>query len=199
MAGFQTACDLDLLTAIRADDKDAFRFLYDRHWKALYIRACKSVNEDEAKDMIQEVMVSFWKRRNQISITHEDDIGKYLFTALKYRIITFYTYTSSSIKKSFLFDPAVPDSPEEILENKELGSLLDSTIESMPGRMQEIFRMSRDENISVADIAFKLNISEQTVKNQITLALKRLKATVVEYRTGDWIAYLFVLLYSNHR
>lgn len=192
--------DLILIDAIRADDKGAFRLLYERYWKPLFIRACKSVDEDVSKDLIQEVMVSLWKRRHDIQVVEEGDIGKYLFTALKYRIISFYTYTSAQIKNASLLDsPVVNTTPENLLEGKELENVIDATIESMPDRMQLIFRMSREHHISIADIARQLNLSEQTVKNQITQALKRLKTSLLEHQTGsEWIVSVLMLLCFFH-
>ena len=175
MSFAQSVSDIALLTAIRADDTASFRILYDRHWKTLYIKACKSVDEDEAKDIVQDVMVSLWNRRQEISISKEDEILRYLYTAVKYRVISYYAYTSAKIKKELLFELPETIPPDHLLENKELRMLLDSAIEDMPGRMKLIFKMSREENLSVSNIALELKISDQTVKNQVTEALRRLR------------------------
>lgn len=173
--------DTALLTAIRAGDTTAFRVLYDRHWKVLYIKACKSVDEDEAKDIIQDIMVSLWNRRHEISITNDDEILRYLYTAVKYRVISYYAYTNAKIKRELLFELSETISPDHALENKELKMLLDSAIEEMPGRMRLIFKMSREENISLSNIAIELKISDQTVKNQVSEALKRIKMFLSVY------------------
>lgn len=185
------------MEAIRADDQGAFRILYERHWKALYTKACKNVNEDEAKDMIQEIMISFWNRRKQITITQEEDVSKYLFTALKYKTISFYANTAAQVKRSDFFEALLEVSPDLVFEGKELNAILYSAIETMPEKMQQIFRMSREEEISIADIAAQLNLSEQTVKNQISNALKRLRAIVLDHQTGDWVIPVLALLYTS--
>lgn len=176
MSTGQTVSDIALFAAIQADDTAAFRILYDRHWKALYIKACKSVDEEEAKDIVQDVMVSLWNRRQEISISKEDEILRYLYTAVKYRAISYYAYTSAKLKKEMLFDHPETLPPDHLLENKELRMLLDSAIEDMPGRMKLIFKMSREENISLSNIAIELKISDQTVKNQVSEALRRLRS-----------------------
>lgn len=187
--------DTYLIAAIQANDQAAFRLLYDKYWKVLYLRACKGVDEDEAKDMIQEIMLSVWNRRHHIHASEKDDLGKYLFTALKYRIISYYAHTSGQIKKSELLDIPMDTAPDILLENKELKTVIEATVERMPGKMQQIFRMSRDENFSVADIAAQLNLSEQTVKNQIGQALKRLRTTVMDHHKGDWVIPVFMICY----
>ncbi|NIJ52361.1 sigma-70 family RNA polymerase sigma factor [Dyadobacter arcticus] len=176
--------DFNLLVAVRAGDRQSFIILFERYWKALYIRACKSVDEDEAKDMVQEVMVSLWNRRDQIEINVDDDLGKYLFTALKYRVIRFYAYTETQIKKAALLEKLTEENPESLFEDKELETMLHAAIEALPERMRLIFRMSRDENFSLSEIAVKLGISEQTVKNQTTEALKRLRSALLDHSEG---------------
>lgn len=64
-------------------------------------------------------------------------------------------------------------------------------IEAMPEKMREIFLLSRFENLSALQIAAKLGISVQTVRNQISSALKRLKI-----KFGDktaWIIFIFFI------
>jgi RNA polymerase sigma-70 factor (ECF subfamily) len=53
--------------------------------------------------------------------------------------------------------------------------MLDNEISKMPTTMQSAFNLSRVEGLSIKEIAFRLSISEQTVKNNISLALSRLK------------------------
>jgi len=68
--------DVELLSAVKAGNGAAFRALYDKYWNLLYTRACKNVNEDEAKDILQEIMVSLWNRRDDIQAINEDDLSK---------------------------------------------------------------------------------------------------------------------------
>ncbi len=182
--------DYDLLIASQADDENALKTIYNRYWKILYTKACKRVNEDEASDMIQDVIISFWSRRHHLSAEKEGFIGQYLFTALKYRIISHYAYTTVQIKNAALLEPALGVNPEDLLESKELRMVLEKAIGKMPGKMQLIFRMSRQEDISISEIAVNLKISEQTVKNQLGKALKRLRLDLLQHQTSLWVLIL---------
>jgi RNA polymerase sigma-70 factor (ECF subfamily) len=48
-------------------------------------------------------------------------------------------------------------------------------LHQLPKRCQEIFKLSRFDNLSNDEIAAKLGISKRSVENQITLALKHLR------------------------
>jgi RNA polymerase sigma-70 factor (ECF subfamily) len=64
--------------------------------------------------------------------------------------------------------------------------------------MQQIFRMSREDDFSIADIARQLNLSEQTIKNQLTEALKRIRESVKSNDYGDWAFIIILLYYTSH-
>jgi RNA polymerase sigma-70 factor (ECF subfamily) len=58
---------------------------------------------------------------------------------------------------------------------KELAVLIEQEIDKMPSTMRSAFSLSRKESMSIKDIATELALSEQTVKNNISLALGWLK------------------------
>lgn len=185
--------DLELSALMQSDVEAAFEELYNRYWKPLFLSACRTVGEPDAKDMVQEVLLSFWRRRNAISFQRDQEIPSYLFVALKYRVISHYAYSQKEVKKANYLQHPMVWTPEHLLESKEVQHQLETTIQNMPERMQLIFRMSREEQLSIADIALRLNLSEQTVKNQISQALKRLKSALHQhYGHATWSTF-FIL------
>ena len=189
----QTVSDAELLLAIKEGDTSPFKVLYDRYWERLYLKACQRVDKDAAKDMVQEVMTTLWRRRKDVVTFEDGDLGRYLFTAIKYRVISHYAYSADEIRNSALFDMITAPIEPNSLETKELSELIETEINRLPTRMQQVFRMSREDDLSIADIANRLNLSEQTVKNQLTEALKRLRAAIKSRGNGDWAFILFLL------
>ncbi|MEX6688607.1 sigma-70 family RNA polymerase sigma factor [Danxiaibacter flavus] len=170
--------DANLLQSLREENIGAFKALYDKYWEPLYMRAAKRVGVNDAKDLVQEVMTTLWLRRMFIVTDENGELSRYLFTALKYRIISYYTDRFAHIEKAELFD-AMPDVVEEkLLETKQLEEFIEYEINLLPDRIQQVFRLSRENDLSVKQIAQILHISEQTVKNQLTEALKRLRRAI---------------------
>jgi len=79
---------------------------------------------------------------------------------------------------------------EDLWTKNELSDLIESAIEDLPPRCREIFWMSRYENLKIAEIAEKLNISKRTVETQISKALKILRIKLVDY-LSLFILYFF--------
>ena len=190
--------DADLLQSLREENISAFKTLYNRYWEPLYLRAAKRVGTDDAKDLVQEVMTGLWLRRMSVVADGNGDLGRYLFTALKYRIISYFTDRSEKIKRSELFDLPPDVVSEKLLETKQLEEFIESEINQLPFRMQQIFRLSRENDLSVSQIAQKLQISEQTVKNQLTEALKRLRNAIRSRRATDNELIIVAILSSYY-
>ncbi|MBQ1885162.1 MAG: RNA polymerase sigma-70 factor, partial [Bacteroidales bacterium] len=53
--------------------------------------------------------------------------------------------------------------------------------ENLPEKCREIFIRSRFDNKKNSEIAAELGISEKTVENQMTIALKKLRAELAHY------------------
>lgn len=171
--------DTDLFTRIQADDRYAFSELVNRYSEILFrfIQRRVSCSED-SEDILQEVFASLWNQRHKITI--EISLYPYLFKAAKYKIID---WTINQQKKVIHSEKLLVSFQEELISYtaedellaKELAILIDTEINKMPTTMKSAFSLSRKESMSIKDIASELAISEQTVKNNISLALGWLK------------------------
>ncbi len=166
-----------------ADHHAGFRMLYSRYWEVLYKKAFFRLgNSADAEDAVQEVFISFWRNKETIQV--EDTIAPYLFTALKYYIIKqVYIKAKKGIQVALSVENLEHSelSTHELLQYKELQSAIAEQVDELPDRMKEIYRLSRVENLQIAEIAIRLGISEQTVKNTLTTALKRLRVKLSHY------------------
>lgn len=173
------------------DEGVAFRVLYERYWEALYKKALARVGNDaDAQDVVQQAFISCWRNKDHIKI--EDSLAPYLYAAVKYAIIKL-VYRRA--KKGVLLPLNAEElehaelTTEELLRYKELESVIANEVSGLPERMQQIYRLSRMEQLQVAEIASYLNISEQTVKNTLHTALKRLREKIGKYNS----LFLFLL------
>ena len=184
----QNMIDKLLLTA--SDEQTAFRVLYDRYWKLLYTKALNRLGNDaDAQDAVQEVFISCW--RNKSSIIVEESLLPYLLTAIKYCIIRKVHRAS---RKGIIFPLSLSAleqtelTVEEFVNFKELQELIDKEVKLLPQRMQEIYKLSRVEQLRNAEIAERLHITEQTVKNTLGSALKKLR-----FRLSHFFSFLSFL------
>lgn len=70
---------------------------------------------------------------------------------------------------------------EEELDAANLRTHISALISMLPPRQKEVFRLSRDEELSYREIAERLQISERTVEHHISDALKFLRKNIKLY------------------
>lgn len=169
--------DSELLDLLKSGREEAFTELYHRHWKLIYAHVYKMLrNEEDAKDIIQEVFSSLWSKAGFLRA--ETNISGWLFIAARNRV--FDLIAKNKVRFDYLGEIAAyienaAELPIETIDERKIEAILEREIQNLPAKMREIFEMSRKEHLSHKEIALKLNLSEQTVKKQVQNALKLLK------------------------
>lgn len=176
--------DEELLHLMRAGNESAFAVLYERYWESLYEGAGKRLgNVPEVQDIVQDIMESIWRKKQQLSVKN-GSLAPYLFTLLKYRIIDTLAFTRKQEICYHALGQFLTLQEHHVLEgliSKELQTAIDSEIAAMPVNMQKVIQLSRQQDHSVAEIARHLSLSEQTVRNLLSQAVRRLKIRVTHF------------------
>jgi RNA polymerase sigma-70 factor (ECF subfamily) len=165
-----------LLEALKAGDQRAFDEIYRHYAPDLFMRAYHKTGVKEiCEDIIQDIFAGLWMRRAEIEIR---SLGAYLQGMLENKIIDYYRKACTHLKHIdqlvTLFERAEP-SPIDKLAYKEQESALQVYIGGLSEKMRDIFMLSRYEQLSSEEISRRLNLSNQTVRNQISKALKILR------------------------
>lgn len=130
-------------------------------------------NRDIAEDVVQEVIVELYNKREQVQIN--TSLIAYLRKAVYYRTlnaikqITKVEFEKEDVLHSFGNDEK--DAADQLIIKESLDGV-NKVIESLPSKCKYVFTLSRYEGKSYQEIADMLNISTKTVENQIAKALK---------------------------
>jgi RNA polymerase sigma-70 factor (ECF subfamily) len=166
--------DRELFEKIRLGNERVFDEIHSRYAHRMYIYAFHILkNVEVCEDIVQNIFVSLWVKKEGVNIKC---LKSYLFKAVKYQIFNHYRENKiSDIDLTRLTIVDISSSAIEIMEFKELEQIIHECISNLPKKCQRIFKLSRYEDKSHNEIAESLDISKQTVKNQITIALKKIK------------------------
>lgn len=174
-----TPCkDEDLLNLLKNDDEVAFREIYNKYWRKLYVVAANRVDrEEDAEEIVQDLFTALWSRRKTIVITDEG-LGRYLTASVKYRVIK--TLGKYAIRQSYLdaipADRCIDDSTQQWIAFEELKDELAKYVGQLPEKCRLVFKMSRELGYSQKRIATELSISEKTVEAHLQKAFKTLRS-----------------------
>jgi RNA polymerase sigma-70 factor (family 1) len=186
--------ELELFRQISQSDEMAFRIIFDRYVPKINAFLLKTVKDGEhAKELVQEVFLQLWLYRSSLKDVQHP--GAYI-----HRIATnaaahqFKKIQADRMVLGLILDETnavAHDDQFQLLNGKELQTQIRKAIAELPAKRQEIFILSRESGLSRKEIADKLGISENTVKNQLTSAVNTLQQILKE-RTGILIpAILF--------
>lgn len=176
--------DIQLFALVQKDDRKAFTEIVNRYSTVLFRFVYKRVsNVEDTKDILQEIFTSFWNRRHQIHI--QESLYPYLFQSAKYQIIDCVIKQKKGIERVSMlvsmqdvYFLKLTHTSEDELIAKEIEQQIDSEVNKMPATMRDVFTLSRKQAMSIREIALTLSVSEQTVKNNISLAISRLKGVL---------------------
>lgn len=197
--------DKFLIDQITGSNYAAFGELYNRHWKQLYkIAVSKTGDGENALDLVQELFIDIWQRRDAIKI--EKSVDTYLISALFYKV--FMHFRKKGLEEKHLknysyyleqFENGIAlggfDDHHEVEYARLIGMVAD-TIEQMPDKMREVFNLKHTQSLSIAEISEILGISTQTVKNQLSNAMMKLRKAATNQVPGASASLFICWLFS---
>jgi len=178
MKTYSCFTDSELITLLCEGDQSAFTEIYNRYWKqVLHYAAHKTGDITAAEDIVQDVFVSLWKRREQLEISSE--FKNYLNVSIKYRVLKFLNRerTKRLAEESNIIDyDILDDSTQQYLDFDELRSALEEMIGKLPERSALIYRMNKEDGMSHREIANEMKMSEKAVNANLVRTKKILRA-----------------------
>jgi len=172
-----------ILAIAQTDKQKAFEMAFHEFWETLFRQAYRKVQSvDIAKDLTQEVFITLWDKLENLN--EEDKLQAYLFAILRNK--TLQLFEKDEVRLRYAMNHSHSDekfapSSHHLLLGKEVLSIISDEVARMPPRMKEIYTLKKDNYFSIKDIAEKLSLSEQTVKNQLHRASQRLRARLKDY------------------
>ena len=177
---FAGLSDEKVLLLLKEGNERAFDWLYLRYRNKLVFMANTRIrSKEQAEELVQDVFVNLWQKRNTLIIHHT--FSAYVFTAIKYKILDYIS--SLKIKDRYVqemskFSNHALNVTELEIDFNELDYHLNKSMNDLPEKCREVFRLSRFENYTVNEIAEKLNVTPDTAKYHIAHALKKLRESL---------------------
>lgn len=177
MANYKSYTDQELLALLKTKDELAYKEIYERFWSILYRHARRMLtDEEEAEDVVQEVFLTLWNKANNIEL--RTSLPNYLYTVARNKIFDHFDHTKVKARYMASLEKFIEQGNYEtdyLIREKQLFLLIQQEIECLPEKMREIFKLSRNSNLSYQEIAERLSVTENVVRNQISRALKILR------------------------
>ncbi|MDP4149945.1 MAG: RNA polymerase sigma-70 factor [Bacteroidota bacterium] len=190
MAFYSNSSDTELLVLIRDGQEAAFTEIYNRYWERLVATGFYYMRSKEtAEEIVHDVLMGLWLRRDSLEI---QSLPAYLGTAVKFSV--FKAMARNKRRKELLAGnlPArdMHNETEQQLDALFLEEYLRGIVEKLPEKARLVFTYSREEALSVKDIAQKMDLSSKSVEYYMTKALKAIRNSI--QKMGVFCSSLFI-------
>ena len=160
------------------DDEKAFDALYEKYWSLLLATANKRLHDRESSmDVVQNVFIDLWVKRKVVSI---ENLQAYLQQAIRFQVYKHISKSKCETPFLNLLDTVLSSSftADCLLMDKEMNSLLNHWIETLPPKQKKIFLLYLYQDLSTKEISSRLNIPRKTIQNLLGITFNDLQRNV---------------------
>jgi len=187
--------DNDLSNLLKDGDESAYTEIYNRYWDKLYFIAYKLLKDtNSAEEIVQEVFLILWKKRDTLTI---QSLTQYLAAMTRYAV-----YRHCAKEKQFkekenaLGLITAADIAEIDIDNKILLEIIHNLSNKLPEKCRLVFQYNKLQDMSLADVAGQLNISQKTAEGHLTKALRIIRSNLVNVK-GDFLLFLIIVKFLD--
>jgi len=171
------AHETEILQQMIAGDAAAFREIYEAYQGRICFFAYRlTKTKAAAEEIVQEVFIKLWERRDQIDI--EKNFSAFITRMTRNLILDGLKRAALDKKmqqKIYANMQALRSNTAEELIQKELDRLHRQAIDNLSPQKKNVYVLSREEELSYEQIAERLGISRNTVRNIMASALQSIR------------------------
>ncbi|MCL3781835.1 RNA polymerase sigma-70 factor [Prolixibacteraceae bacterium JC049] len=171
------------LLKIRKDKETAFSEIFDTNYVKLCHYAHTFVEDfDQCKDIVQELFAKLW--RLDIEKMSSDELSKYLYRSVKNGCLD--SLRKQKVRGSYrqqILEKLIQEEEVSIseVEIKELAKAIELALSQLPEQTARIFKMSRFEDKTYAQIASEMDLTVKGVEFHMSKALNILRENLKDY------------------
>jgi RNA polymerase sigma-70 factor (ECF subfamily) len=164
-------------------NQSAYKSLFLLYYKRLLRFANNFTHSREiAEEIVSDVFINLWKKRTSITVI--DNLHLYLYVAVRNTALNYLQQLNRQRWENLdevsveLSEPFAD--PETALVTSELSNRIKRAIQQLPSRCKLIFQLVKEDGLSYKETAQLLQISVNTVDNQLVIALQKI-ASVLQF------------------
>lgn len=133
-----------------------------------------------ADDLVQETFLKVWIARDQLTgLAQPESWVKKIcfFLAVNHvRRQQIRDKVMDAVGHERQLDQNLP--VEEMVEFRQLLALVNDAVRQLPEKQQQIYRLSREQSLSIREISDRMGLADSTVKNLMVMALKNIRGSL---------------------
>ena len=169
---------------VKLGDPIAFKDFFCHFYPKMMAVASRFVDEEEAKDLVQDIFCSFWERRASL---RAHDVESFLYKWLRNRCLNHLKHLEvvdthkgeilriAEERIRFMDERSDHNPILSQMQARELRQRVEEAIDKLPPKCAQAFRLFYVQEISQKEIASVMGISVRTVEGHIRQAMRTLR------------------------
>ena len=186
----------ELLASVAGGNTRAFAIIYNSYRKRIYTVALQYLHSEiQAEDAVQEIFLKLW--RLEENLTGIRNLEAYLLQLTKHKCLNMMRRRKL---ENFYIEPldeahdfSDSDTEDQILLN-DTRKIVNEGIAMLPPQQKLVYQLCRLQDLKYEKVGEKLNISPETVRSHLKLALKSLRAHVSMHTDLTILLILFKII-----
>ena len=147
-------------------------------------------SREDAHEIVNDTFMAIWDMRNDL--IEGQSLKPLLYTIVRNKSLNWLKKKKIELNDfDFAYEVASDQvSAIDLLQAKETEQQVHRLIEQLPPKCRQIFVLSRREYMSNKEIAAVLEISEKTVENQITIAIRFIRQNLQKPDQGASVSII---------
>lgn len=179
--------DKKLAKRIKQGDLGTFERLFRNYYAPLCGFANKYLEDmDTAEEIVQDVYYVLWEKRDEVDI--DTSLKSYIYKSVYNKCLMHIRHEKVKQKhaKEMEYDMYSNNyETKELYNQRELQEIISKTMQKLPERCRNVFRMNRFEGLKYKEIAEILSLSIKTIEADMGKALKVFREALKEYVVAD--------------
>jgi len=165
------------------DGPDSFHSFFKHIYPRLMALACRFVDMQTAKDLVQDVFLTYWEQRRSVEINNHPS---YLYKILKHKCLDYLKH--QVVEEDYKSRIRLAEARIAFLDNhtdlndvfthvasRNIRELIEESVDKLPSKCAQAFRLCYFHDIPQKQIAEVMNISVRTVETHIHKAVSILR------------------------
>ena len=171
---------------VKQGDAGAFRRFFDFLYPKLMSLACRFVDEEAAKDLVQDVFVDYWEQKQLLEVSN---ISSYLYKSVQNKCLNHIKHQAveqgyatrvkiAQARMDYLADITDDNELFRQVSSRNIRSLIETSVEKLPPKCRAAFRLCYFQDMTCKEAAAQMGLSPRTVEGHIQKAITHLRKEI---------------------